>query len=59
MPLKGSCLATSDAPRVSPLGVSPGKGVGQKWVVKVGWKKKTQHTTCQFIQHFREQLLAG
>lgn len=26
-------------------------------MVEVGRKK--EHTTCQFIQHFREQLLAG
>lgn len=40
-----------------PSGSATGGRAGEKWVVEVGRKK--QHTTCQFIQHFREQLLAG
>lgn len=40
-----------------PSGSATGGRAGEKRVVEVGRKK--QHTTCQFIQHFREQLLAG
>lgn len=39
MPLRGSCLATSDAPRTSPPGAPRGQRVGQKWMVKEKKKK--------------------
>lgn len=39
MPLRRSCLATSDAPGASPPGAPQGQGDGQKWVVKEKEKK--------------------